>query len=87
MTNEMDPVHPGEILVEEMAERDISAYDLAHALSIPTNRITAILHDQCRVTASNARLLARYFETSPELWMNLQRAWDLRQAELSSENQ
>ena len=83
----MVPVHPGEILAEEMAERDISANDLAAALSIPTNRIAAILHDQCRVTAGTARLLARYFETSPEFWMNLQRAWDLRQAVLSSENQ
>ena len=87
MKNKLVPVHPGEILVEEMAERDISANDLAAALSIPTNRITAILRGECRVTAGDARLLARYFETSPQFWMNLQRAWDLRQAEFSSENQ
>ena len=42
-TNRMSPVHPGEILREEMDERDLSANALAQALDIPTNRITAIL--------------------------------------------
>lgn len=85
--NKMVPVHPGEILKEEMSERDISANALAHALSVPTNRITAILHGQRRVTADTARLLAGYFETSPEFWLNLQKTWDLLQAEFRSKNQ
>ena len=46
VTNSMSPVHPGEILREEIDERDLSATALAQALHIPANRITAILNGQ-----------------------------------------
>ena len=84
-TNRMSPVHPGEILREEMDERDLSANALAQALDIPTNRITAILHGQRSVTADTARRLSRYFGTTPELWLNLQKTWELRRAESEAE--
>ena len=52
---------PGEILAEEMEELDLSANALAHALAVPTNRITAILKGQRGVTADTALRLSRYF--------------------------
>ena len=45
-TNRMPPVHPGEVLREEMDERDLSANALAQALGVPANRVTAILNGQ-----------------------------------------
>ena len=77
-TNRMPPVHPGEILREEMEERDLSS----HALGIPVNRITAMLNGKRGVTPDTARCLSRYFGSTPELWLNLQRTWELRRAEI-----
>ena len=67
----MRPVHPGEILAEEMEELGLSANALAGALAVPTNRITAILKGQRGVTADTALRLSRYFGTTPPLWLNL----------------
>jgi addiction module HigA family antidote len=55
---------------------------LAKALHVPGNRITAILHAQRGVTADTALRLARYFGTTPQVWMNLQKTWELRRAEM-----
>ena len=84
-TNRMSPVHPGEILREEMDERGLSANALALALDIPTNRITSILNGHRGVTANTARCLSRYFGTTSELWLNLQKTWELRLAEIEAE--
>lgn len=84
-TNRLPPVHPGEILHEEMEERDLSANALAEALNIPTNRITAILNGQRGVTAETARRLSVYFGTTSEFWLNLQKTWELRCAEIKAE--
>ena len=81
MRNGMRPVHPGEILAEEMEELDLSANALANALAVPTNRITAILKGQRGVTADTALRLSRYFGTSAQFWLNLQKTFELRQAE------
>ncbi len=80
----MRPVHPGEILVEEMEELELSANGLAKALDVPTNRITAILNRQRGVTADTALRLGRYFGTTPEFWLNLQKTYELRKAETRS---
>lgn len=82
--NGMQPVHPGEILGEELAERGLSASALATALGVPTNRVTAILNGQRGVTADTALRLARYFGTTPQLWLNLQKTFELRVAEIRS---
>ena len=84
--NKMLPVHPGEILREEMGERDLSANALAQALDIPANRITAILNGQRGVTADTARRLSQSFGTTPEFWLNLQKTWELRRAEIETED-
>ena len=83
-TNRMRPVHPGEILAEELEELGLSANALAKALDVPSNRVTAILKGQRGVTADTALRLARYFGTTPQLWQNLQMAFDLRVAEIES---
>jgi len=80
MANKMRPVHPGEILRDELNELGLSANALAKALGVPTNRITAILNEQRSVTGDTALRLAKYFCTTPELWMNLQTAYDVKRA-------
>ena len=82
--NRMRPVHPGEILREELDELGLSANALANALGVPVNRITMILNGQRGVSADTALRLARYFGTTPQLWMNLQKSWELRRAEIES---
>ena len=80
----MKPVHPGEILREEIDELGLSANALAKALDVPTNRITAILKGERGITADTALRLSRYFGTTPHLWQNLQKAFELRVAEIES---
>ena len=82
--NGMRPVHPGEILGEELEELGMSASGLAKELGVPTNRITAILKGQRGMTANTALRLSRYFGTTPELWMNLQKTYELRVAEIEA---
>ena len=65
--NGMRPVHPGEILREELDTLGLSANALARALGVPVNRITQILNGQRGVTADTALRLARYFGTTPQL--------------------
>lgn len=83
-TNGMRPVHPGEILREELDTIGLSANALAKALGVPVNRITTILNGQRGVTADTALRLARYFGTTPQLWLNLQKTWELRRAEIQT---
>ena len=83
-TNRMRPVHPGEVLRGELDELGLSANALAKALAVPTNRITAILKGQRGVTADTALRLSCYFGTTPQFWLNLQKTFELRVAELTS---
>ena len=82
--NGMRPVHPGEILRDELEAFSLSANALAKELDVPVNRITAILHGQRGVTANTALRLARYFGTTPQVWLNLQKTYELRRAEIES---
>jgi addiction module HigA family antidote len=75
------PLHPGEILADELAELELSAAGLARELHIPTNRVTQILNGRRAITADTALRLGRWFGTGPELWMNLQKQYELRLAE------
>ena len=77
----LQPVTPGDILLHEFMEPlGLSANALATALRVPANRITGILAASRGITADTALRLARYFGTSPQFWMNLQRDYDLRRA-------
>ena len=75
------PVHPGEILRDELAELGLSARAFAKALDIPVDRVTQILREQRGVSADSALRLGRYFGTSPEFWMDLQSDYELRRAQ------
>ena len=79
--NGMRPVHPGEILREELDVLELSAKAFAAALDVPGNRITAILNGQRGITADTALRLSRYLGTTPEFWLNLQKTFELRVAE------
>lgn len=71
--------HPGKFLEAEfMAPHELSANALANALRVPANRITAIPKGQRAITADTALRLARYFGTTAELWVNLQKDYQLR---------
>jgi addiction module HigA family antidote len=71
------PIHPGEILKDELDELGISAAELARQMEVPANRIRQILSGRRAVTADTALRLARWFGTSAELWMNLQQTYEL----------
>jgi len=75
------PIHPGEILREDLQDAGISLNQLARSLRVPMNRISAIVNGKRSITADTAMRLARYFGTSSEYWMNLQTAYDLAVAE------
>ena len=74
-------IHPGEHLAEELKEVGMSAAALARQLEVPTNRITEILNGQRAVTGDTALRLGRFFSTSAEFWLNLQKLYELRLAE------
>lgn len=77
----MPPVTPGEILREDFMEPlGLSANALAKALHVPPNRVTAILNGTRSVTADTALRLARYFSTTPQSWLNLQKNHELEVA-------
>ncbi len=78
------PIHPGEILRDELAELGMSANALAAALHVPANRISQILKTRRAITADTALRLARFFGTSANFWLNLQKAYELRLAERQS---
>lgn len=80
--NKMRPVHPGEILRDEMAELKLSANRFAEMLHVPTNRITAILNGQRGITADTALRLSVFFGTTAEFWLKLQNTYDLKIAEM-----
>ena len=69
--------HPGSVLREELRARDLSANQLALAIRVPANRVTAILRGDRAVSAETALRLGRYFATGPEFWMNLQSRYDV----------
>src|SRR5712692_2364469 len=71
------PIHPGEILADELQEIGISAAELARTLEVPPNRISQIIAGKRAISADTALHLARYFGTSPDLWMNLQKNYEL----------
>jgi len=75
------PIHPGEILAEELEFLDMTASALARELDVPVNRVTQILNGERGITADTALRLSRWLGTSPDLWLNLQARYELRKAE------
>jgi addiction module HigA family antidote len=75
------PLHPGEILREEfMLTHSLSANALAGHLGVTTARINEIAREQRGVTADTALRLARFFSTTAQFWMDLQKQYELETA-------
>ena len=76
----LPPIHPAELLRDELEEIGVSLNELGRALRVPMNRISAIVNRRRAITVDTAIRLARYFGTSPQYWLNLQVAYDLEVA-------
>lgn len=81
------PAPPGEMLREEfLLLMSITQRQLADAIHVPYQRINEIVNGRRGITPATALRLAKYFEVSPDFWMNLQLRWDLYQAQQSESN-
>ena len=78
----LSPIHPGEILLEDfMKPLGLSQYRLAKDIGVEPIRISQIIKGQRAITVDTALRLARYFGTSPEVWLRLQVQYDLEAAD------
>ena len=73
-------IHPGEHLADELQALGMSANELAKELGVPTNRITEIIRGKRGISGDTALRLGRWFGTGPDIWMNLQKNYELRLA-------
>jgi len=72
------PTHPGEMLLEEfLTPMGITQKNLANSIEVPYQRINEIINGRRGITPSTALRLAKFFDMSPDFWMNLQLRWDL----------
>jgi addiction module HigA family antidote len=77
-SRKLNPVHPGEVLIEEFLKpMSLSQNRLALAIGVHPRRINEIVLGKRSVTADTALRLARYFGTSPQFWLGLQMDYDL----------
>ena len=78
----LPPIHPGEVLLEDfMKPLGLSQYRVAQDIGVPPLRISQIVNGKRTITADTAMRLARYFGTSPDVWLPLQARYDLEVAE------
>lgn len=81
-TRKLANVHPGEILREDfLRPLGISQYRMAKDLGIPESRVSDIVRGTRAITADTALRLARYLNTSHELWLNLQDRYDIEETQ------
>jgi addiction module HigA family antidote len=81
MTRKLAPIHPGEILREDLADAGISATRLAREIHTAPERVALILRGERPLSADMALRLAQFFGTSPTYWMNLQAQYELAVAD------
>jgi len=75
------PTHPGEMLLEEFLEpMGLSQRDLAEGIHVPYQRVNELVNGRRGVTPSTALRLAKFFNMTPDFWLNLQQRWDLYHA-------
>jgi addiction module HigA family antidote len=74
-------IHPGEILADELNELEITPTELSRQISVPPNRISQIIQGKRAITGDTSLRLGHWFQTSPQFWLNLQSAYDLRLAD------
>jgi addiction module HigA family antidote len=80
------PIHPGEILRDELDAAHMSGAALARAIHVPANRISNILSGKRNISADTALRLGKLFGTGPQFWLNLQIAYELDEAKNGAAN-
>lgn len=71
------PIHPGEVLADELEKIGLTAKKLADVIEVPPNRLYQVLAGKRNVTADTALRLSQYFGMSADFWMNLQSTYEL----------
>jgi addiction module HigA family antidote len=74
------PIHAGKILGDELKEIGISGTELSRQIKVPENRIPQIIAGKRSISADTALRLGKWFGTTPEFWLNLQKSYELRKA-------
>jgi len=78
----LEPIHPGEILLEDfMKPLNVSINALSRHINVPPNRISDVVNGKRSITADTALRLGKYFNVSPEIWLDLQSDYDIRLAQ------
>ncbi len=77
-------IHPGEVLADELEEIGVSPTELSRQLAVPANRISQIIQGKRAISGDTALRLGHWFGMSPQFWLNLQSAYDMRVAEKTS---
>ncbi len=75
------PIHPGEVLADELREIGVTPTELARQINVPANRVMQIIHGRRGITGDTALRLGHWFGTSAQFWLNLQSAYEIRLAE------
>jgi antitoxin HigA-1 len=75
------PIHPGEILADELHEIGVTPTALSRQINVPANRVTQIIHGRRGITGDTALRLGHWFGTSAQFWLNLQSAYDIHVAQ------
>ena len=71
------PVHPGEILKDELDELGVTPTELARQIEVPPNRVSQIVAGKRAITGDTALRLGHWFGSAPEFWLNLQAQYEL----------
>jgi len=77
MSKWRDPIHPGEILADELEFIGMNPSELADKIGVPKNRLYQIVSGKRGVTADTALRLGKFFGTGPKIWLNLQNSYEL----------
>ncbi len=82
------PTHPGEMLLAEfLTPMGLSQRDLADGIRVPYQRVNELVNGRRGISPSTALRLAKFFGTTPDLWMNLQLRWDLYHAQTAESSE
>ena len=86
MSKTLEPIHPGEILKEDvLMPLNLTVRQLAKALNIGAPRLNDIVLGRRGITADTALRLGRFLGTSAEMWVGLQSTYELRRARQQNE--
>jgi len=77
MKDSKDPIHPGEILADELEYIGMTAAMLAERIGVPKHRIYSIINEERSITADTAIRLGIFFHQTSDFWLNLQKSYEL----------